>query len=105
MGDDTTVPVLAKGKTDRGCGPMCVTIVRSVARAAGRDLLLLADRSGEHPERHLAGYSGILQADAIALQRALQAIASRVDHSSWIVGPMRALFVRACRRRLERSQR
>ena len=34
--------------------------------AAGRAVLLLARSTAEHPERHLAGYSGILQADAYA---------------------------------------
>ena len=35
--------------------------------AAGRDLLTTRrDRGGEHPSRHLAGYGGILQADAYA---------------------------------------
>ena len=42
-GDDTTVPVLAKGKTDTGrAGSMCAMICRSAARAAGSDVLLLA---------------------------------------------------------------
>ena len=44
-GDDTTVPVLARGKTDLG---RCWVYVRS----------------GAHPVRHLADYAGILQADA-----------------------------------------
>jgi hypothetical protein len=33
-------------------------------RAARRDLPLLARPPGEHPQAHLAGYAGILQADA-----------------------------------------
>lgn len=65
-GDDTTVPVLAKGKMaiarlwvyvrdDRpfgGSDPPAAVYFYSRTRAA------------EHPERHLAGYSGIMQADA-----------------------------------------
>src|SRR4029077_14022369 len=33
-------------------------------RAAGGDVLLLARSPGEHPQAHLTGYAGILQADA-----------------------------------------
>jgi transposase len=65
-GDDTTVPVLAKGKTDTGrlwiyvrddepfggAGPPAATFHYS------------RDRRGEHPQAHLSGYVGILQADA-----------------------------------------
>jgi transposase len=65
-GDDTTVPVLAKGKTDTGrlwiyllddepfggVGPPAAIFHDS------------RDRRGEHPQARLAGYAGILQADA-----------------------------------------
>ncbi|HUW80088.1 MAG TPA: IS66 family transposase [Acidocella sp.] len=65
-GDDTTVPVLARGKTDiarawayvrddrpfGGAGPPCAVFYYS------------RDRSGIHPQTHLAQYSGIFQADA-----------------------------------------
>jgi len=65
-GDDTTVPVLAKGKTatarlwayvrdDRpfgGKGPPAAIFYYS------------RNRGGEHPQAHLAAYAGILQADA-----------------------------------------
>ena len=34
------------------------------ARPAGSSVLLLARSRGLHPERHLAGFAGILQADA-----------------------------------------
>ena len=65
-GDDTTVPVLAKGKTMTGrvwsyvrddrpfAGPVPPAAVFFYSR----------NRDGEHPSRHLAGYGGILQADA-----------------------------------------
>ena len=72
-GDDTTVPVLARGKTDvarawvyvrddqpfggphlQGTGPPAALFHYS------------RDRSGTHPEHHLAGFTGILQADAYA---------------------------------------
>jgi len=31
------------------------------------------DRGGEHPEQHLAGYAGLMQADAIARQSGWEA--------------------------------
>jgi transposase len=65
-GDDTTVPVMARGQTDTarvwvyvrddrpfgGSGPPCAVFYYS------------RDRAGIHPQTHLAGYSGIFQADA-----------------------------------------
>jgi hypothetical protein len=65
-GDDTTVPILAKGKTETG---RVWTYVRDDRPFGGKDppaALYYAsrDRSGEHPERHLKGFAGILQADA-----------------------------------------
>jgi transposase len=67
-GDETTVPVLAKGKTRTG---RVWTYVRDDAPFGGADppaalFHYSRDRSGEHPERHLAGYGGIFQADAYA---------------------------------------
>ena len=55
-GDDTTVPVLAKSKTVTG---RLWVYVRD-----DQPFHYSRDRRGEHPERHLAGYAGILQADA-----------------------------------------
>ena len=65
-GDDTTVPILAKGKTETG---RIWVYVRDDQPFGGTDppaALFYAsrDRTREHPERHLAGWSGILQADA-----------------------------------------
>jgi len=65
-GDDTIVPVMARGQTDTartwvyvrddrpfgGSGPPCAVFYYS------------RDRAGIHPQTHLAGYSGIFQADA-----------------------------------------
>jgi transposase len=67
-GDDTTVPVLAKAKTRTG---RLWTYVRDDRPFGGADppaavFFYSPDRDGAHPERHLAGYSGILQADAYA---------------------------------------
>jgi len=65
-GDDTTVPILAKGRTVTG---RVWVYVRDDRPFGGRDppaALFYAsrDRTREHPERHLASYAGILQADA-----------------------------------------
>lgn len=67
-GDDTTVPVLAKGKTITGRLWTYVRDDRPFAGPAPPAAMFFysPDRSGEHPKRHLAGYSGILQADAYA---------------------------------------
>jgi transposase len=64
--DDTTVPVLAKGKTDTG---RCWIYVRDDRPFGGAGppaamFYYSRDRKGEHPKAHLAGYAGILQADA-----------------------------------------
>jgi transposase len=65
-GDDTTVPILAKGKTVTGRAWVYVRDDRPFGGRAPPAALFYAsrDRSGEHPERHLKGYAGILQADA-----------------------------------------
>jgi transposase len=67
-GDDTTVPVLAKHKTRTG---RLWTYVRDDRPFGGLDppaavFFYSRDRTGDHPERHLNGYAGILQADAYA---------------------------------------
>jgi transposase len=65
-GDDTTKPVMSRGKTDTarawvyvcddrpfgGAGPPCAVFYYS------------RDRAGHHPQTHLAQYTGIFQADA-----------------------------------------
>jgi transposase len=66
--DDTTVPVLAKGKTRTG---RLWTYVRDDRPFGGRDPPAAAffyspDRSAKHPEQHLASYAGLMQADAYA---------------------------------------
>jgi hypothetical protein len=65
-GDDTTVPVMAKGKTVTA---RSWVYVRDDRPFGGKDppaavFHYSRDRSGEHPQRHLASYAGILQADA-----------------------------------------
>jgi transposase len=65
-GDDTTVPVLAKGKTDTG---RLWTYVRDDRPFGGEAppaamFYYSRDRRKQHPQAHLANYTGILQADA-----------------------------------------
>jgi hypothetical protein len=64
--DDTTVPVLAEGKTDIA---RCWIYLRDDEPFGGTGppaaiFHYSRDRKGEHPQAHLAGYTGILQADA-----------------------------------------
>jgi transposase len=66
--DDTTVPVLATGKTRTG---RLWTYVRDDRPFAGSAPPAAAyfyspDRGGAHPEGHLADYTGLMQADAYA---------------------------------------
>ncbi len=65
-GDDTTVPILAKGKTTTGRIWVYVRDDRPFGGTAPPAATCYAsrDRRQEHPERHLQHYSGILQADA-----------------------------------------
>jgi transposase len=67
-GDDTTVPVLAKGKTITG---RLWTYARDDRPFGGPAppaamFYFSRNRRGEHPSRHLTGYGGILHADAFA---------------------------------------
>lgn len=64
--DDTTVPVLAKGKCLTG---RLWTYVRDDRPFGGKAapaavFYYSPDRGGEHPQEHLRDYSGIMQADA-----------------------------------------
>jgi len=65
-GDDTTVPVLAAGKTTIG---RCWVYVLDDKPFGGTGppaamFYYSRDRGGEHPQAHVARWSGILQADA-----------------------------------------
>jgi transposase len=67
-GDDTTVPVLAKGRTITG---RCWVYVRDDRPFGGQAppaamFYYSRDRAGEHPQAHLAGYAGLFQADAFS---------------------------------------
>jgi len=66
--DDTTVPVWALGKCRTG---RLWTYVRDDRPFAGPDppaavFFYSPDRGGAHPGQHLAGYAGLMQADAYA---------------------------------------
>jgi transposase len=66
--DETPVPVLAKIQTRKG---RLWTYVRNDRPFGGRDppaavFFYSRDRAGEHCERHLQGFAGLLQADAYA---------------------------------------
>ena len=65
-GDDTTVPVMARGKTDTARLWVYVHDDRPFAGTDPPAALFhySRDRRGEHPRAHLAAWSGILQADA-----------------------------------------
>jgi transposase len=89
-GDDTTVPVLAKGKTDTG---RCWVYVRDDRPFGGRDppaamFYYSRDRAGEHPQAHLADYAGIFQADAFGgynkLYEAGRKPAPIVEAACWV---------------------
>jgi transposase len=72
-GDDTHVPILAKGKTIKGHIWTYVRDDRPFGGRAPPAALYYAsrDRRGEHPVRHLKAFSGILQADAYGGYNAL----------------------------------
>src|ERR1700676_2168283 len=89
-GDDTTVPVLAKGKTDTG---RCWVYVRDDRPFGGPDppaamFYYSRDRAGEHPQAHLADYAGIFQADAYGgynkLYQAGRKPAPIVEAACWV---------------------
>jgi transposase len=65
-GDDTTVPVLATGKTITGRLWVYVRDDRPFGGPSHPAAMFYysRDRRGEHPCRHLTSYGGILQADA-----------------------------------------
>ena len=65
-GDDTNVPILAKGQTVKGHIWTYVRDDRPFGGRAPPAALYYAsrDRRREHPAQHLCGFTGILQADA-----------------------------------------
>jgi transposase len=76
-GDDTPVPLLARGQTETA---RLWTYVRDDRPFGGRSppaalFRFSRDRRGEHPQKHLAGWQGILQADAYTGFNALFGVA------------------------------
>src|SRR5437764_794878 len=95
--DETTVKVQAKGQCRTG---RLWTYVRDDRPFGGSDPPAAAffyspDRRGKHPEEHLAGYAGLMQADAYAGFNRLYAAARKpgpiVEASCWAHAP-RQLF-------------
>ena len=102
-GDDTTVPVLAKTKTDVGRLWTYVRDDRPFAGPAPPAALFRysRDRRAEHPVEHLTGYGGILQADAYAGYNALfraGQVAGTADAGA-LLGAFPTQVLRAGRRR------
>jgi transposase len=69
-GDDTPIPVLAPGNGKTKTGRIW-TYVRDERPAAGKSAPAVwfsysPDRKGEHPQRHLEDFTGVLQADGYA---------------------------------------
>src|SRR3546814_1956968 len=103
-GDDTTVPVLARGKTDTG---RLWVYVRDDRPFAGPEppaavFHYSRDRRGEHPQAHLRDWTGVLQADAYGGYGELYA-AARVpgpvrseEQTSELQSLMRSTFAVCC---------
>ena len=107
-GDDTTVPVLAKVKTRTG---RIWTYVRDDRPFGGKAppaavFFYSPDRASIHPEQHLAGYCGILQADAYAGFNTLYEPDRKPGPitRSRLLGACATQAVRACRHRFEGAQ-
>jgi transposase len=93
-GDDTPVPVLAKGRTRKG---RVWVYVRDDAPFGGADppaalFHYSRDRSGEHAEAHLTDYDGLFQADAFGGY-------NRLFEAEREPGPLREAFCWAHSRR------
>ena len=108
--DDTTVPVQAKGKTRTG---RLWAYVRDDQPFGGPDPPAAAffyspDRGGEHPERHLASYVGLMQADAYAgfnrLYEATRKGGPIIEAACWAHGRRKFFDLARLRRRRSRSR-
>ena len=95
-GDDTTVPILAKGKTVTGHIWTYVRDDRPFGGRAPPAALYYAsrDRRHEHPARHLRDFTGILQADAYSGYNELYdpSRPQGSDHGRTVLGPCRRQF-------------
>src|ERR1700735_365226 len=99
-GDDTRVPVLAKGKTDTGRIWVYVRDDKPFGGPAppGAVFYYSRDRAGKHPQAHLASYTGIFQADAYegygTLYEGGRAPGPTLEAACWVHG-RRPFFVMA----------
>lgn len=85
--DDTPVPVLAPGNGKTKTGRLWV-YVRDDRAAGALDapavwFAYTQNRKGEHPQAHLAGYSGVLQADAYGGYQAIYATGRVHEAACW----------------------
>jgi transposase len=85
--DDTPVPVLAPGRGKTKTGRLWV-YVRDDRPAAGTAapavwFAYTENRKGEHPQRHLAHYHGILQADAYGGYQAIYDTGQVMEAACW----------------------
>ena len=105
------MPVLAKGKTRTG---RLWTYVRDDRPFAGPDppaavFFYSPDRGGEHPEQHLAGYAGLMQADAYAgfnrLYEADRKAGPIIEAACWAHGGASSSIWRGSTRRRSPSRR
>ncbi len=107
-GDDTTVPVLAKGKTETG---RLWIYVRDDRPFGGTDppaalFHYSRDRRGEHPQAHLAAWTGILQADAYGgYDGSMRRTRARARDRGGLLGPCPAQVLRARRHRKNAAAR
>ena len=85
--DDTPVPVLDPGRGRTATGRLWVYAVDDRASGATTPPLVwhefTTDRTGAHPQRHLASYTGFLQADAYAGYNQLYASGRVAEVACW----------------------
>ena len=97
-GDNTSVPILAKGQTVRGHVWTYVRDDRPFGGRAPPAALYYAsrDRRREHPLRHLRDFAGILQADAYdGYNESLRAVPlAGTDHVGAVLGSRQAAVLR-----------
>src|SRR3546814_3027081 len=104
--DDTPVPVLAPGRGKTRTGRLW-TYVRDDRAAASEQPAAVwfgysPDRKGEHPQRHLKGFQGIVQADGYAGFNALYDSRSE-EHTSELQSLMRISYAVFCLKKKKRT--
>ena len=85
--DDTPVPVLDPGRGRTATGRLWVYAVDDRASGSATPPLVwyefTTDRTGAHPQKHLASYTGFLQADAYAGYNQLYANGRVIEVACW----------------------